>query len=152
MQEWACRHSPLSLRMRTLGPLRMANAFARPSRSPVHWLSTLISASLENFKRKSGNGQSKIDGVAKIASRKSELQADGMLPKPTPWIGWVPALIAWENVSGPAHNVDCRPPSIASDWIMRPCATSAGKLRRDQGWTCRCRLKPVTILSRPRVL
>jgi hypothetical protein len=42
--------------MRTLGPLRSANVFARPSRSPVHWLSTLISGSIENFERESGRG------------------------------------------------------------------------------------------------
>jgi len=37
--------------------------------------------------------------------------------------------IAREKASGPAHNTDGKPPSRASDWMMRPCATSANRRR-----------------------
>jgi len=53
----------------------MANALARPSRSPVQRLSTLISGSLENFEQESGKAE--IDGIAIIGSRKSQLRRGG---------------------------------------------------------------------------
>ncbi len=69
-----------------------------------------------------------IDGIAVIGTRKAEPEAD------RPHTGRAfnrmsPRLIPFEMLSGPAHKVDCSPPSPASDWMIRPCAMSASRRR-----------------------
>ena len=42
-----------------------------------------------------------------------------------PSTGCAPRFMSREKASGPAHSVDCRPPSRASDGMTLPCAMSA---------------------------
>ena len=74
----ACRHSPASSRMRTLGPLRAAKTLARPSVSPVHWLSRL-DLRIARECDEEGIRQAEIDGVAVVLAGEAELQADRRL-------------------------------------------------------------------------
>src|SRR5437660_6818511 len=76
--------------------------------------------------RECGTGlrQAEIDGVAIVVGGKAQLQADGGLSHGA--LDRVLALLdrAREGF-GPAQSVEDRPPSAASDCMIRPRATSA---------------------------
>ena len=57
--------------------------------------------------------------------------------------------MSFEMVSGPAHSADDRPPSVASDWMMRPCATSASSRSARYKLDFPLPLAPVTTVSCP---
>ena len=64
-------------------------------------------------------------------------------------MGTSPRFIARDTVSGPAHSVEGRPPSAASDCTTRPCATSASSRSARYRLDLPEPLPPVTTFSGP---
>ena len=57
--------------------------------------------------------------------------------------------MAREMLSGPAHSTEDSPPSMASDGITRPCATSASSRSARYRLDLPLPLAPVTTVSAP---
>lgn len=114
---------PLPSRTRTIGPCRSTSVVEGRSKGPCQMHSCLISGSRLKGEEL-GLGKPRSIKYPKSSPAKPRRRLTGFLRGP-PWTGCSPRFMEREMDSGPAHNVDCNPPSRARDGTTRPWAVSA---------------------------